>query len=77
VDYKVAERPLVANLAATMLASPGTDFVGQVVKSAAGSPLKEGQLVFGAAGVGLVAGGALAEYAVANKNAIAAVPDDF
>lgn len=75
MDYKVAETPVVAHLAASLPASPSTDIVGRVVKPADGSSLKEGQLIFGAAGVGLVAGGALAEYAVANKNSIAAVPE--
>lgn len=54
---------------------PGIDFVGRIVKAADGLSLKEGDLIFGAAGVTPVAGGALAEYAVASKNSVAAVPD--
>jgi len=75
VDYKTAEIPLMTRLAAGLPATPGIDFVGQIVTPAAGSSLTPGQLVFGAAGASLIAGGSLAEYAVAKTEFVAPVPE--
>ncbi|KAF2168170.1 hypothetical protein M409DRAFT_21614 [Zasmidium cellare ATCC 36951] len=73
VDYKPAEVPLVTRFFLPKPVTPGLDFVGKIVQPADGSPLKPGQIVFGAAGNGLI-GGALAQYAVAGKSGVASLP---
>jgi NADPH:quinone reductase-like Zn-dependent oxidoreductase len=75
VDYKTAELPLIPKLAASLPAIPGVDFVGTVVKPAAGSPLTPGQTIYGWAGTSLFGGGALAEYAVVEESSAAPVPE--
>ncbi|KAK5165762.1 uncharacterized protein LTR77_008685 [Saxophila tyrrhenica] len=74
VDYKIAELPIVGRLAVSNPATPGLDLVGRVVKPAAGSPFKVGQLVFGVSGP-TAAGGAMAEYAAVNSTAAAPLPE--
>lgn len=75
VDYKPAEVPILHQIAIRKPATPGIDFVGRIVKPAADSALKEGQLVYGAAGTSPLAGGALREYAIAGIKQVAAVPE--
>ncbi|KAL9582785.1 MAG: hypothetical protein Q9212_003100 [Teloschistes hypoglaucus] len=76
VDYKVAEVPGATTLVISKPATPGIDFAGSIVKPAAGSSLKPGQLVFGAAGTTPIAGGALREYAIASAKAVTPLPDN-
>jgi NADPH:quinone reductase-like Zn-dependent oxidoreductase len=75
VDYKTAELPLIPKLAASLPAIPAADFVGIVVKPAAGSPFQPGQTVYGYAGTSVLEGGALAEYALVEERAAALVPE--
>lgn len=75
IDYKPAEIPGVGRFAIPKPATPGIDFAGTIVTPASNSPLKVGQLVFGAAGSLPLAGGALAEFAVSGSNAAVAIPD--
>ena len=74
VDYKVPEIGLMWHLTISKPATPASDFVGRVVVPADGSSMEPGQLVFGWAGSNAAAGGAMAEYAVAGKDATALVP---
>ena len=74
VDYKPAEVTGVARFAAGFPATPGIDFAGIIAVPAAKSSLKVGQRVFGSAGSSPVAGGALAEYALAGTKATAVLP---
>lgn len=73
-DFKVVEVRLIHRLAISKPATPGYDFVGRIVQPAAGSNLKEGQLLFGAAG-SFVVGGALAEYAAVPADRAVLVPE--
>ena len=76
VDYKPAEIPYVGALIRPKAATPGIDFAGRIVKPAQGSPLKPGQLIFGASGSGSpIAGGGLAEFGVTGVENSAAIPD--
>ena len=74
VDYKPAQIPGITRFMLTKPATPGIDFAGAIVTPAAGSSLKEGQLVFGCSGTSPLAGGALREFSVANLNNIALLP---
>jgi NADPH:quinone reductase-like Zn-dependent oxidoreductase len=74
VDFKVSEAPFIGQFTIPKNASPGIDFVGELVKPASGSSLKSGQMVFGMAGAALAAGGAMGEYAVADIKATAVLP---
>lgn len=74
VDYKPAEIPLISFLIPKP-ATPSIDFAGPIVTPATGSPLKPGQLVFGMAGTNPLAGGALAEFALTEKEITVALPD--
>ena len=73
-DYRLSEVQLLHRLMFPKPASPGHDFAGYIVKPAAGSTLKEGQLVFGGAGDNFMYGGSMSEYGVANVTSTAAVP---
>lgn len=53
---------------------PVIDFVGKIVEPADGETFRPGQYVFGASGKGFL-GSALAEYSLAKKGAIAALPE--
>lgn len=75
VDFKVTEAPLIGSFLIPKNATPGIDFVGELVKPASGSSLKPGQMVFGMAGASLAAGGAMAEYSVADVKATAVLPE--
>jgi NADPH:quinone reductase-like Zn-dependent oxidoreductase len=75
VDHKPAELFLVDKFINTKPATPGIDFSGRIVKPAAGSGYKAGQLVFGCAGKTLIAGGGLAEYAIVQSGHLTRVPD--
>ena len=75
VDYKVAEIPGLILFAIAKPATPGIDFAGTVVRPANGSPLKAGQLVFGASGTTAVAGGALREFSVSGLKSTATIPE--
>lgn len=74
VDYKPAETPIFGNILVRKPATPGFDLAGEIVAPAAGSSMKPGQLVFGTTGMSPFAGGALAEYVLASKDVIFAVP---
>jgi NADPH:quinone reductase-like Zn-dependent oxidoreductase len=74
MDHKPAEVRLVDRLAIPKPATPGHDFAGRIVRPAGGSPFKEGQMIFGAAGDPF-AGGALAEYAAVPSKGVSAVPE--
>ncbi|KAI8820709.1 putative zinc-type alcohol dehydrogenase-like protein C16A3.02c [Fimicolochytrium jonesii] len=75
VDYKPAEIPLVGRALVSYPATPGVDFAGRIVKPAEGSDLKEGDLVFGGVGDKPFAAGGLADYATANPDRVARVPE--
>ncbi|KAK4943481.1 hypothetical protein LTR10_016972 [Elasticomyces elasticus] len=75
IDYKPAETALVNRLLIRKPATPGLDFAGYLVKAPAGSTLKRGQLVYGVTGTSPMAGGALSEFAITQKNQIIALPD--
>jgi NADPH:quinone reductase-like Zn-dependent oxidoreductase len=75
VDYKPAEIPFVGRWLVPNPATPGIDFAGRLVAPAAGSGLKAGQLVFGAAGKTPFAAGALSEYATSEVSSTIALPD--
>ncbi|KAI4113760.1 MAG: hypothetical protein LQ345_005330 [Seirophora villosa] len=75
VDYKPAEVPGIARFAIAKPATPGLDFVGTIVRPAASSPLKAGQLVFGVCGTTPLAGGALREFSVAGTASAVAIPE--
>jgi NADPH:quinone reductase-like Zn-dependent oxidoreductase len=75
VDYKPAEIPLVGRLIVPSPATPGLDFAGCIVTPAAGSPFKRGQLVFGVSASTPLAGGALAEFTLTEKESTVALPE--
>ncbi|KAH0837399.1 Zinc-type alcohol dehydrogenase-like protein [Fonsecaea pedrosoi] len=75
VDFKPAEIRLLSHFAIPKPATPGIDFAGTLITPAAGSSLKPGQLVFGASGTSHLAGGSLAEYAVAKEDQVVAIPE--
>lgn len=56
-------------------ATPGLDYAGRMIKPAAGTSFKPGDLVFGVAGTSPLAGGAMAEYAIVQKTYAVAVPE--
>ena len=70
IDYKPAELTLVKAVAIPNPATPGIDFAGEIVTPAPSSDLKAGQIVYGAAGNTPLAGGAIAEYAVAKTTTV-------
>lgn len=75
IDYKMAELPIVSRFLIKMPATPCLDYVGRIVKPAAGSPLKPGQVVFGCSGEGSPFNGqGLAEYAIADASATVPAP---
>lgn len=74
VDYRLSEVQLLHRMMFPKPASPGHDFAGYIVKPAAGSKLKAGQLVFGGAGDNFMYGGAMSEYGVANANSTGPIP---
>jgi len=76
VDYKFAEVPLVGRLAITKPSSPGLDFSGRIAELGEGGSdgLKVGQLVFGRLDQPTQFG-TLAEYTVARRAVIAAIPE--
>ena len=73
VDYKPSEQ--IGRFVIPKPATPCVDFSGVVVKPAANSPFKSGQLIFGVSGSSPLAGGALAEYNAAARDAVVAIPD--
>ena len=75
VDYKPAEIPGVGRFIVPKPATPGIDFAGCIVTPAAGSSLKRGELVYGTAGTSPVAGGALSEFTLVEKDNAAVLPD--
>ncbi|EME47718.1 hypothetical protein DOTSEDRAFT_167008 [Dothistroma septosporum NZE10] len=75
VDYKPQEIPFIARFLLPKPATPGIDVVGKVMQPANGSAVRPGQIIFGASGTGILAGGALAGYAVAKKDAVAVLPE--
>ena len=76
VDYKPAEIPLIGRLIVPNPATPGIDFAGRVVTTAAGSHFKRGQLIFGASGSGSpVAAGGLAEFIITKIGNTVAIPE--
>lgn len=75
VDYKPAEWPLTSLLLIPKPATPCIDIAGVIVTPAPGSPLKKGQLVFGAASKTPFAAGGLAEYAAVPSGSVISVPE--
>ncbi|KAL8850511.1 MAG: hypothetical protein Q9221_004559 [Calogaya cf. arnoldii] len=75
VDYKPAEIPGVLRFAIAKPATPGIDFAGTIVRPASDSPLKAGQLIFGACGTNPVAGGALREFSISGIKSAVAIPE--
>lgn len=80
VDYKPAEIPYVGRLLVPRLATPCIDFAGRIITPATATgdsapPLKPGQLIFGGCGTSVIAGGALAEYAIVEQENAVALPD--
>ena len=75
LDYKPAEIPFLHRFIVPRPGIPGTDFCGRIVKPAAGSALKEGQLIFGVSSKQIFAGGALAEYAAVPTSSTSVVPE--
>ena len=76
VDYKPAEGiPFILRVLVARHATPVIDFSGRIVRPAAGSSLKEGDLVFGCCGTNPVAGSALREYSVSGAHITAKVPE--
>lgn len=75
VDYKPVETPYLGRLLVFRTLTPCIDFVGCVVTAATGSTLKPGQLIFGGCGTSPFAGGALAEFALVEKENAVALPD--
>lgn len=74
LDYKIAEMPFFHRFLVPKPAIPGTDFCGEIVKSAAESSLKEGQMVFGVSSKQIFAGAALAQYAAVPMDSMTPVP---
>jgi len=74
VDFKPAEAGFVGRLLIKKPATPGFDLSGRIVTPAAGSTLKPGQLVYGAASTSPFAGGALAEYVAAPADTVCLIP---
>lgn len=74
LDHKVAEIPFFHRFLVPKPAVPCTDFCGKIVKSAAGSTLKEGQLIFGVSSKQIFAGAALAEYAAVPATSTTELP---
>ncbi|EHK97494.1 NAD(P)-binding Rossmann-fold containing protein [Glarea lozoyensis ATCC 20868] len=74
IDYKLVELPFIGGFLGGKNATPCRDFAGRIVTPAAGSPLKAGQLVFGLAGASPIAGGAMAQYALATDTAVTSIP---
>lgn len=75
LDHKVAEMPFFHRFLVPKPAIPGTDFCGEIVKPAAGSALKEGQLIFGVSSKQIFAGAALAEYAAVPISTTTVLPE--
>ncbi len=74
VDYRLSEVQFLHRMAFPKPASPGNDFAGYIVKPAAGSTLKSGQLVFGAAGENFMYGGAMSEYGIVPVDKTVPIP---
>ena len=75
VDYKVVDIALVHRLVMPKPATPGLDFVGRIVRPAAQSSLKEGQLIFGASSASFAVGFALADFAAVPIDRTTVVPE--
>lgn len=75
VDYKPAEVPFISRFLLPKPATPGIDIAGVIVAPAAGSLLKPGQRVFGAAAKTPFAGGGLSEYTLVEKDHVIPIPD--
>lgn len=77
IDYKVTEIPIVGRflVSKSKPATPCVDIAGRIVTPAPGSPLKRGDLVFGASGTSPFAGGGLSEFAIAGKDNVVRVPE--
>lgn len=77
IDYKPAEILLLSYLAIRKPATPCNDVSGRIIIPAADSGFKTGQLVCGTVGDNPLAGGALAEFALAEaeQGSLTAVPE--
>ncbi|EMD00438.1 hypothetical protein BAUCODRAFT_28794 [Baudoinia panamericana UAMH 10762] len=75
VDYKAAEVPFMSRFFIPKPATPGLDWAGRIVKPAAGSTFKAGDLVFGVSATSPFVGGMLREYATAELNGTVAAPE--
>ena len=76
IDYKVAEFPIVGRFVSSKPATPGLDFAGRIVRPAAGSDLKPGQLIWGVSGSSPFAGAALREYSTSKLNNTLTIPEN-
>jgi NADPH:quinone reductase-like Zn-dependent oxidoreductase len=75
VDYKPAEVAILRRILFPRIATPCLDFAGCIVTPATGSSLKPGQLVYGVSAKTPWAGGALAEFSLADKGTTHALPE--
>lgn len=74
-DYKPSEQLLINRFMISKPVTPGIDFAGRIVTPAEGPDDKPGELVFGTTGNYQFAGGALREFAVADKATIVLLLD--
>jgi NADPH:quinone reductase-like Zn-dependent oxidoreductase len=74
VDIKLAENAIISRLLISKPATPGIDFVGRMIRPAAGSSLEPDQLVFGFGAVSPFAGGCLREYQIVPTIGTLALP---
>jgi len=74
VDYKPAESPLLRRVAIPNPATPGIDIVGKILQPAAGSALKQGSLVYGAAATKPFAAGGLTGIASVPTKCVIPLP---
>ena len=75
IDYKPAEIPIIGRFLVPSPATPGIDFVGTIVTPATTSSYKKGDVVFGASGEKPTAGGALAEFTIAEEKHVTILPE--
>jgi len=75
IDYKPAEVAILRRLLYPKVATPGLDYAGCIVTPATDSSFKAGQLVYGIVAKAPFAGGALAEFALADSESTLEVPD--
>nr|POE54243.1 zinc-type alcohol dehydrogenase-like protein c16a3.02c [Quercus suber] len=75
IDYKGIEWDVTFHYTMKKPVIPSSDIVGRIVEPADGSSLQPGQLVFGGAGFSPMMGAAMAEYTVAGRANVVALPE--